>query len=100
MKEQPDKMAGTILSAVGMALSPLVTGKTPKLPRVPVKLRSCPFCGRRARMAGPFPMIGCSNMKCPVRPAVKSAQLMLEGVDLYSREGVRRMADLWNRRAP
>ena len=92
--------AGSILAAIGPALSLLMKGELPALPKVWLpKLERCPFCGRRAKLVGPLPMIGCPNEKCPVRPGVNSAQLMAEGLDLFSKEGVLRLAELWNRRA-
>lgn len=92
--------AGFVLAAVGMALPLLMKGELPAMLNAWLpKPERCPFCGWRTKSVGPLPMIGCSNEKCPVRPGVNSAQLMMEGLGLPSKEGALRFAELWNRRA-
>lgn len=100
MERKGADVAGAILATVGTILGPvLAKGRKPKFPGFP-KLVPCPFCGGKAgKVNDLLPVPGCMNRDCPVRPRVDAVPLVVAGVDLFSKEGAAKAAELWNRRA-
>ena len=89
---------GAVMSVAGLAaLTNFMMKMSGDVPRVRLpQLDQCPFCGGKAELK--FPLLGCVNIDCPVKPVVSYAHILRNDINTNKAKGIRTMAELWNTR--